>query len=234
MSSGSDAFVRLSWMPSASAHRAHGRFRLRRRSDEGRMQPRRSICKDNGLLAVKRDALAPEHRPQVSYRSSNCGIIRATGMMTPTGAGLAPRVGGRRMISAYDVTDGLLRKLDCSNDGTDLVEATWVDLLNPTAEREAAVEAALSVAIFPREAVREIDASSQICRENGSLVMTARMISRNEASGLRLVPATCILKSGTLSGEAVMAGLPAGPSAGALRARLCSAGARWPPNPAMT
>ncbi len=79
------------------------------------------------------------------------------------------------MISAYDVTDGLLRKLDCSNDGTDLVEATWVDLLNPTAEREAAVEAALSVAIFPREAVREIDASSQICRENGSLVMTARV-----------------------------------------------------------
>jgi magnesium transporter len=138
------------------------------------------------------------------------------------------------MISAYDVTDGLLRKLDCSNDGTDLVEATWVDLLNPTAEREAAVEAALSVAISTREAVREIDASSQIYRENGSLVMTARVVGRNEARGLRLVPATCILKSGTLSGEAVMAGLPAGPSAGALRARLCSAGARRPPNPAMT
>ncbi len=137
------------------------------------------------------------------------------------------------MISAYSVSSGLLRELDTSRDAADLTSATWIDLLEPERGQEAAVERAFRIDIPTREDVRTIDASSQIYRENNSLVMTARVVSRNEAAGLRLATVTFILTDGKLvtlrygnplpfrtfvaratkeeaslySGEAIMAGL---------------------------
>jgi magnesium transporter len=60
------------------------------------------------------------------------------------------------MINAYSVSDGLLQKLDCSNDTAGLAEATWIDLLEPTKEEEEAVEAFLHVDI-PDHATRMLD-----------------------------------------------------------------------------
>jgi magnesium transporter len=102
------------------------------------------------------------------------------------------------MISAYSISDGLLRKLDCSADSQGLADATWVDLLEPTKEQEVAFEAALGIEIPTPDEVRSIDASSQIYRENGALVMTARVVSRNETAGLRLVTVSFILSGGKL------------------------------------
>jgi hypothetical protein len=61
------------------------------------------------------------------------------------------------MINAYSVSDGLLLKLDCSNDTAGLAEATWIDLLEPTKEEEETVEALLHVDIPTREEMRSID-----------------------------------------------------------------------------
>ena len=77
------------------------------------------------------------------------------------------------MISAYNISDGLLRKLDCSDDPAGLADATWIDLLEPTKEQEAAVESLLHIDIPTRAEMRSIDASSQIYHENGALVITA-------------------------------------------------------------
>ena len=89
------------------------------------------------------------------------------------------------MISVYNVKNGQLQLLDCSNEGTGLSEATWVDMLDYTKDQELAVESLFQIDIPTREEVRAIDASSQIRHDNGSLFMTARVVSRNEESGLR-------------------------------------------------
>ncbi len=102
------------------------------------------------------------------------------------------------MISAYGVSDGVFLRLDCSADSAGLADATWVDLLEPTEEQAAAVRTALHVEIPTRREVRSIDAGSQIYRENRALVMTVRVVSRNEANGLRLVTVTFILANGRL------------------------------------
>ncbi len=102
------------------------------------------------------------------------------------------------MINAYSVSGGSFRRLDCSADSAGLADATWVDLLEPTDAQAAAAGAALGVTIPDRREVRSIDASSQIYRENRTLVMTARVVSRNEADGLRLVTVTFILAAGRL------------------------------------
>jgi magnesium transporter len=97
------------------------------------------------------------------------------------------------MISAYNVSDGLLHKIDCSEDTSGLTQAIWVDLHEPTKEQESAVEAACHVDIPTREEMRSIEASSQIYHEDGALVMTARVISKSETSTLRLVTITFVL-----------------------------------------
>src|SRR5438270_10837096 len=92
-----------------------------------------------------------------------------------------------RMIDAYRVADGLLQKLDCSNDTPGLAEATWIDLIEPSKEEEEAVEALLHVDIPTREEMRSIDESSQVYRDGETLVMTLRIISRSTTPSLRLI-----------------------------------------------
>src|SRR5258708_26894322 len=97
------------------------------------------------------------------------------------------------MINAYSIADGLLRKLDCSDDFAGLAGATWIDLLEPTREQEAAVEAALRVEIPTREEMRAIDESSQIYRDGAALVMSTRVLSISETFGRRLIGLTFLL-----------------------------------------
>ena len=101
------------------------------------------------------------------------------------------------MITAYSLAGDLLQKLDCSPasgaalDG--LAGATWIDLLDPSAEQERAVERALSIAIPTQGEVRTVDASSQIYRDGETLVMSARVLSRSAAPEIRLVAVTFLL-----------------------------------------
>ena len=97
------------------------------------------------------------------------------------------------MISAYSIAGSLLRKLDCSTDFAGITDAAWVDLLEPSEQQEKAVEGLLQIEIPTREEMRSIDASSQIYREGEALVMTARVVSKNDKTGVRLVNVTFIL-----------------------------------------
>jgi magnesium transporter len=102
------------------------------------------------------------------------------------------------MINAYSISDGLLQRLDCSDDSVGLIGATWIDLIEPTDEQERTVETLLHVNIPTKEEVRTIDESSQAYREGNALVMTARVISKSETSNIRLVSVTFILIGKTL------------------------------------
>ncbi len=57
----------------------------------------------------------------------------------------------------------------------------WIDLVNPTAEEDAAVEAALGISIPTRAEMREIESSSRLYADNGASYMTAFIVYDVEA-----------------------------------------------------
>lgn len=60
--------------------------------------------------------------------------------------------------------------------------AVWIDLLEPTAEEEQALESALGVDIPTREEMQAIELSSRLYEENGLLFMTATVMSHSETN----------------------------------------------------
>jgi magnesium transporter len=61
----------------------------------------------------------------------------------------------------------------------DIPEAcVWVDLLEPTLTEERAVERLLAIDVPSREEMREIETSSRLYEENGSLYMTATVVTK--------------------------------------------------------
>ena len=56
--------------------------------------------------------------------------------------------------------------------------ALWVDLLEPTPDEEKLVEATYGIDVPTREEMREIEASSRLYEENGSLFMTATIVTK--------------------------------------------------------
>jgi magnesium transporter len=61
-------------------------------------------------------------------------------------------------------------------------EALWVDLLEPTAEEEKLVEDTYGIDVPTREEMSEIEASSRLYEEKGSLFMTATIVTRLDTS----------------------------------------------------
>ena len=74
----------------------------------------------------------------------------------------------------------------------------WLDLVVPTFEEEAAVEAALSIDIPTREELAEIEASSRLYQEDGAAFMTANLIRRGENDRPESSPVTFIIKGNQL------------------------------------
>jgi magnesium transporter len=64
--------------------------------------------------------------------------------------------------------------------GAALRSATWIDLLEPTAEQAAAVESALGIELPTRKEAQEIEVSSRLYSENGTIFMTATVVVRSE------------------------------------------------------
>ena len=85
------------------------------------------------------------------------------------------------MITQYDAGATCLIRRDGALD----VKATtlWIDLLNPTAEEEQAVEMALGLDVPTRAEMREIEVSNRFYSENGAHFMTALVLHavENEA-----------------------------------------------------
>lgn len=74
-----------------------------------------------------------------------------------------------------------------------LKEAMWIDLLSPSKEEEAQVEQCLSLNIPTREEMVEIELSSRLYREDGTLCMTATMIAQSDSPDPQLDPVTFVL-----------------------------------------
>ncbi len=57
-------------------------------------------------------------------------------------------------------------------------DAIWIDLREPTVDEERLVEAALGINVPTREEMQEIEASNRFYEENGSLYMTATLVTK--------------------------------------------------------
>jgi magnesium transporter len=77
-------------------------------------------------------------------------------------------------------------------------DTVWLDMVEPTAEEETAVEAALGIDIPTREELAEIEASSRLYQEDGAAFMTANLIRRGENDRPESSPVTFIIKDNIL------------------------------------
>ncbi|MFC7377839.1 magnesium transporter CorA family protein [Brevundimonas sp. GCM10030266] len=77
-------------------------------------------------------------------------------------------------------------------------DVLWIDMLNPTRDEDAAVEAALGVSVPTREEMKELEASSRVYRENGATYLTADIITRGDEEIPGIEPVTFVLTAGPL------------------------------------
>lgn len=72
-------------------------------------------------------------------------------------------------------------------------DVIWVDLFDPTADEEAAVEARLGVSLPSREDMEEIEISSRLYQEDGAVFMTANLPAQTDQDHPVMAPVTFIL-----------------------------------------
>jgi magnesium transporter len=97
------------------------------------------------------------------------------------------------MLSVFVPLETSLKKL-ASADLAGLPEAAvWVDLINPTAEEDHAVERLAGIAVPTREDMQEIEISSRLYIENGARYMTATLMCSSDSESPRTTAVTFIL-----------------------------------------
>ncbi len=77
-------------------------------------------------------------------------------------------------------------------------EAIWIDLLSPTKEEEALVEKYLGQGIPSREEMVQIELSSRLYKEHGTLFMTATIIAQSVSPDPKIDPVTFVLTQNQL------------------------------------
>jgi magnesium transporter len=102
------------------------------------------------------------------------------------------------MLNAYGTERGCLIEFPAGSQPPVPAGAVWLDLVEPTAAEEAAVEAALGIDIPTREELAEIEASSRLYQEDGAAFMTANLIRRGDNDQPESSPVTFIIKDNTL------------------------------------
>lgn len=102
------------------------------------------------------------------------------------------------MLNAYGTEKGCLTEFAASTVPVVPPDAIWLDLVEPTEEEEAIVEAALQIDIPTREELAEIEASSRLYQEDGAAFMTANLIRRGENDQPESSPVTFIIKDNAL------------------------------------
>ncbi|MGB5131281.1 MAG: magnesium transporter CorA family protein [Steroidobacteraceae bacterium] len=81
----------------------------------------------------------------------------------------------------------------------DIPEAcVWVDLLEPTLSEERAVERLLAIDVPSREEMREIETSNRLYEENGTLYMTATVVTKIDTDRPESAAVTFILSRNRL------------------------------------
>lgn len=102
------------------------------------------------------------------------------------------------MLVAYGTENGCLTELPGGAKPALPAGTVWVDLIEPTAAEEAAVEEALQIDIPTREELAEIEASSRLYQEDGAVFMTATLIRRGDHDRPESSPVTFIIKDNLL------------------------------------
>ena len=80
----------------------------------------------------------------------------------------------------------------------ELERLVWIDLLNPTAEEETALEAKLGVDIPTREEMLRLEVSGRLYREEDAIVMTATLPARTDSDDLLMSPVAFVVVGGKL------------------------------------
>jgi magnesium transporter len=104
------------------------------------------------------------------------------------------------MLSIFYTNDGHLVKLEaCPEPGGIAREnIVWVDLIHPTKEEEAQVEAFLGVDVPTRDEMEEIEPSSRLYEEEGISYMTAVLVSRAHTDEPENLSVSFLLAGNTL------------------------------------
>ncbi len=95
------------------------------------------------------------------------------------------------MIKLYACTADTLASCEVSPGA--IRAAAWIDLVQPTAEEAALVEAALALKVPTAEQMAEIEVSSRLYRVNDTLYMTATLLSAADTPNPVGAPVTFVL-----------------------------------------
>jgi magnesium transporter len=99
--------------------------------------------------------------------------------------------GETSMIKAFVVENDRLRAVDDLLSNKERL--VWIDLLAPTKEEEASVEKLIGVSIPTRDEMEEIEVSSRLYTENGSLYMTATLPANTDGDHPVMLPVSFVL-----------------------------------------
>jgi len=100
------------------------------------------------------------------------------------------------VIRRYLSADGR-RRLD-ARPGDAIDGIVWLDLLSPTAEEAAGLEAKLGVDLPTREEMEEIEVSSRLYYEDGAAFMTATLPAQADRDNPLMAPVTFVLTADRL------------------------------------
>ena len=97
------------------------------------------------------------------------------------------------MFSVFVPSESSLKKSTVADLGKLPDNAVWIDLVNPTAVEDRAVERIAGVAIPTREDMQEIEISSRLYIENGARYMTATLMCQSDTDTPKTTAVTFIL-----------------------------------------
>jgi magnesium transporter len=97
------------------------------------------------------------------------------------------------MFSVFVPSESSLKKSMVADVGKLPDNAVWIDLVNPTAVEDRAVERVAGVAIPTREDMQEIEVSSRLYIENGARYMTATLMCQSDTDAPKTTAVTFIL-----------------------------------------
>ncbi|WP_270936867.1 magnesium transporter CorA family protein [Falsiroseomonas oryzae] len=97
------------------------------------------------------------------------------------------------MLTSYALAEGRIMVREGLLPTAELSRAVWIDLLNPTAEEERAVQAALRLEVPTREEMEEIESSSRLYREDDVLFLTANFLYGVDGGEYGSTPITFVL-----------------------------------------
>jgi magnesium transporter len=99
------------------------------------------------------------------------------------------------MLFAYALRNGGLVRVALPEGAGPPAEALWIDLFEPGAEEERAVETGLGIDVPTREEMREIESSNRLYEEGGAVYLTCTIVTKLDTELPQNAQVTFILKN---------------------------------------